>query len=251
MESSELDLKSHEANCTDSDEEGAMIPRSGGEVVDENEGSNEVLIEELEKKLLEQVVYSEEEAYLLYCDYGQAMGFSVRRGKQYYFMGTKRVRSKSYCCSKEGIKDDKVDAFAYKKPETRTGCKAMICFACDDNGQWKVTRFVKEHNHEMAPAYVKPSLRSGQTILTATIYGNSGVSESSMNERDRIQELSLQLSIAKNRAATFEKQAATYKRQLDMIFQHIEEHNQSLSKRIQHIVKNVSELESEDRRSQR
>ncbi|CAI9778224.1 unnamed protein product [Fraxinus pennsylvanica] len=157
-----------------------VIPRSGGEVVDEIVGSNEVLIEELEKKLLEQVVYSEEEAYMLYCDYAQAMGFSVRRGKQYYFMGTKRVRTKSYCRSKEGYKDYKVDALTYKKPETRTGCKAMICFGCDDNGQWKVTRFFKDHNHEMAPAYSKPSLRSGQAILTATIYGNGGVLEPSM-----------------------------------------------------------------------
>ncbi|KAL2538056.1 Uncharacterized protein Fot_19447 [Forsythia ovata] len=38
-------------------------------------------------------------------------------------------------------------------------------------------RFVKEHNHEMALAYAKPSLRSGHAILTATIYGNGCVLE--------------------------------------------------------------------------
>ncbi|GFQ01393.1 hypothetical protein PHJA_002283200 [Phtheirospermum japonicum] len=71
----------------------------------------------------------------------------------------------------------------------------MISFACDDSGQWKVSRFEKEHNHEMAPPYAKPVVKSGQ----------------SMNEHDKIQELSLQLAIAKDRADTFERQAATYK----------------------------------------
>ncbi|KAL2515494.1 Uncharacterized protein Fot_29465 [Forsythia ovata] len=33
------------------------------------------------------------------------------------------------------------------------------------------------HNHEMTPAYAKPSLRSGHAILTATIYGHGCVLE--------------------------------------------------------------------------
>nr|CAD1826990.1 unnamed protein product [Ananas comosus var. bracteatus] len=37
--------------------------------------------------LLGQVVNSEEEAYRLYCDFGHRMGFSVRKGKQNYFVG--------------------------------------------------------------------------------------------------------------------------------------------------------------------
>ncbi|KAL0308606.1 UNVERIFIED_CONTAM: hypothetical protein Sradi_5802900, partial [Sesamum radiatum] len=179
MENPGFDLEQREAVSGDSDEEGVVRLRSG-EVVDVNEGQDDAHILELEKKLLEQVVYSEEEAYMLYCDYAQAMGFNVRRGKQYYFMGTKRVRSKTYCCSKEGVKDDKADtnAVGYKKPETRTGCRAMISFACDDNGQWKVSRFVKEHNHEMAPPYAKPLVKSGQAILAANVYGSGGALES-------------------------------------------------------------------------
>ncbi|XP_073123984.1 protein FAR-RED ELONGATED HYPOCOTYL 3 isoform X3 [Henckelia pumila] len=236
-----------EASCRDSDEEVAMNPRSGGEVVDMNEGSHESRIHEQEKKLLEQVVYSEEEAYMLYCDYAQAMGFNVRRGKQYYFMGTRRVRSKTYCCSKEGTKDDKADAngSSYKKMETRTGCKATISFLCDSSGQWKVSRFEKEHNHEMALPYVKPSKKSGQAILASNAYGSGGALDS-LSEAEKIRELSLQLANAKNRAETFERQAATYKRQLDMICEHIEEHNQSLSKKIQTALNNVKKLESRD-----
>ncbi|GER30666.1 Far-red impaired responsive (FAR1) family protein [Striga asiatica] len=249
MEGSGFDLENNEAVCGDSDEEEVALVRSGGEVVDVNEGPDEAHILELEKKLLEQIVYSEEEAYMLYCDYAQAMGFNVRRGKQYYFMGTKRVRSKTYCCSKEGAKDEKSDTngVSYKKPETRTGCRAMISFACDDSSQWKVSKFVKEHNHEMAPPYAKPVVKSGQAILAANVYGNGNVLES-MNEHEKIRELSLQLAIAKNRADTFERQAAIYKRQLHMVVGHIEEHNQSLSNKIQKVLNNVSELESKDGR---
>ncbi|KAL7137668.1 hypothetical protein ABFS83_10G108800 [Erythranthe nasuta] len=249
MENSGFDLDHHhEAICGDSDEEGVTRLRSGGEVVDVNESQDEAHILDLEKKLLEQVVYSEEEAYMLYCDYAQALGFNVRRGKQYYFMGTKRVRSKTYCCSKEGAKDDKADTSSgvgYKKPETRTGCRAMISFACDESGQWKVSRFVKEHNHEMAPPYAKPLVKSGQAILAANVYGSGGALES-LSEHEKIRELSLQLAIAKNRAEISEKQAATYKRQLHMIVGHIEEHNQSLSNKIQKVLNNVNELESKD-----
>lgn len=64
------------------------------------------------------------------------------------------------------------------------------------------------------------------------------------NEHDKIRELTQQLAIEK-------KKAATYKRQLEMIFEHIEEHNQFLSKKIQAIVDNVREIESKEQRSDR
>ncbi|THG20028.1 hypothetical protein TEA_008562 [Camellia sinensis var. sinensis] len=59
------------------------------------------------------------------------------------------------------------------------------------------------------------------------------------NERNKIRELSQQLAIEK-------KRAATYKRHLEMVFEHIEEHNQSLSKKIQGIVDSVREMESKE-----
>ncbi|EPS71330.1 hypothetical protein M569_03431 [Genlisea aurea] len=226
-----------------SDEDGAVHPRSGGEVVDVNSGHDEAHIADSERRLWEQAVYSEEEAYMLYCDYAQALGFNVRRGKQYYFMGTKKLRSKIYCCSKEGVKDDKPDSTtpasaataSYKRPETRTGCKAMICFSCDDNGLWKVSRFVKDHNHEMAPSYGRPLPKSGQAILAASVHGMQG-------EGDKIRELSLQLAVAKRRAERFERQAASYKRQLKSIIHKMEEHNDWLSMKIQKVVKGFDQL---------
>jgi uncharacterized coiled-coil protein SlyX len=64
------------------------------------------------------------------------------------------------------------------------------------------------------------------------------------NEHDKIRELSQQLAIEK-------KRAATYKRHLDMIFDHIEEHNESLSKKIQYIVDSVKEMEMKEQKTQR
>ncbi|KAE8076532.1 hypothetical protein FH972_015175 [Carpinus fangiana] len=65
-----------------------------------------------------------------------------------------------------------------------------------------------------------------------------------VNEHDKIRELSQQLAIEK-------KRAATYKRHLEMIFDHIEEHNESLSKKIQYIVDSVKEIEMKEQKTQR
>lgn len=64
------------------------------------------------------------------------------------------------------------------------------------------------------------------------------------NEHDKIRELSQQLAIEK-------KRSATYKRHLELIFEHIEEHNESLSKKIQHIVDSVKEMETKEQQSHR
>nr|KYP58442.1 hypothetical protein KK1_013849 [Cajanus cajan] len=64
------------------------------------------------------------------------------------------------------------------------------------------------------------------------------------NEHDKIRELSQQLALEK-------KRSATYKRHLELIFEHIEEHNDSLSKKIQHIVDSVNEMETKEQQSHR
>ncbi|KAK7846000.1 hypothetical protein CFP56_008611 [Quercus suber] len=73
---------------------------------------------------------------------------------------------------------------------------------------------------------------------------NQDFSGMDINEHDKIRELSQQLAIEK-------KRAATYKRHLEMIFEHIDEHNESLSKKIQYIVDNVKEMETKEQQNQR
>jgi hypothetical protein len=121
--------------------------------------------EEFTEELRTKVAYSEEQAYRLYCDYGHSMGFSVRKGKQYYFTGTKVIRTKDYYCSKEGLKDDEQLTEAnFNKPETRTNCKAMVRFRVDSEGQWRVIQIIPEHNHELVPPEEIHLLRSVRTL---------------------------------------------------------------------------------------
>ncbi|KAH7835895.1 hypothetical protein Vadar_030937 [Vaccinium darrowii] len=85
-----------------------------------------------------------------------------------------------------------------------------------------------EHTHPLTPG-------KGRRDLICDQYPN---------EHDKIRELSQQLAVEK-------KRAATYKRHLEMIFEHIEEHNESLSKKIQHVVDSVKEMESEEQQESR
>ena len=47
--------------------------------------------------------------------------------------------------------------------ETRTGCKALICFIVED-GVWRVTVFNPEHNHELGAPSERHLLRFGRHI---------------------------------------------------------------------------------------
>ncbi|QHN97681.1 hypothetical protein HN51_045415 [Arachis hypogaea] len=104
----------------------------------------------------------------------------------------------------------------------------MILVRKVSSGKWVVTKFVKEHTHPLTPGKGRKDC----------IY------EQYPNEHDKIRELSQQLAIEK-------KRCAAYKRQLELLFEHIEEHNNSLSKKIQHIVRNVKEIEAEEQQRHR
>ncbi|KAK3158154.1 hypothetical protein QOZ80_2AG0133550 [Eleusine coracana subsp. coracana] len=118
------------------------------------------------EELLRMVVYSEEAAYKLYCDYGHRIGFSIRKGKQSYFTGTKRIRTKDYFCSKEGLKEgEKLTDANFNDPHTRTNCKAMVRFRVNDHGEWKVIRLVSDHNHNLARPEERHLLRSARSLI--------------------------------------------------------------------------------------
>nr|XP_027191768.1 protein FAR1-RELATED SEQUENCE 1-like [Cicer arietinum] len=118
---------------------------------------------------------------------------------------------------------DKREKIVRQRAETRVGCRAMIMVRKMNSGKWVITKFVKEHAHPLNPG-------SGRRDC---FY------EQCPNEHDKIRELSQQLAIEK-------KRSVTYKRQLELIFDYIEEHNVSLSKKIQHIVDSVKEIEPKE-----
>ncbi|GMJ04592.1 FAR1-related sequence 5 [Hibiscus trionum] len=113
-------------------------------------------------------VDSEDAAYDMYKAYAHGIGFSVRRGKNRYVSGTKDIRCKDFYYSKEGFKEfeDGINMKQYNKLETRTGCSAMIRFTVQDN-HWTITRFISEHNHELATPSKRHLLRSSRSLSTA------------------------------------------------------------------------------------
>ncbi|XP_055960536.1 protein FAR1-RELATED SEQUENCE 5-like [Mercurialis annua] len=131
-------------------------------VADDTNVSNQKLTHD---QLLKKVVYNEEQAYELYRNYGFRIGFSVRKGKQSYYSGTKNIKTKDYYCSKEGLRhDDRNSESSFSKLDTRTGCKAMIRFDIDEQGVWRVNRFADEHNHILASPTKRHLLRSVRSV---------------------------------------------------------------------------------------
>ncbi|KAG8379780.1 hypothetical protein BUALT_Bualt07G0125000 [Buddleja alternifolia] len=129
------------------------------------------IIEEFESRLaVGQTVKSAGNGYLLYCKYAHAKGFSVKKGDQRCFPHTKELQSKDFECSCEGVKDERRSINrkpVYQKPITRTGCKARLKVGREWGGEWKVTKFLMEHNHEMVASDQIHLLRSSRNISHA------------------------------------------------------------------------------------
>uniref|UniRef100_A0A5B7B163 FAR1 domain-containing protein n=1 Tax=Davidia involucrata TaxID=16924 RepID=A0A5B7B163_DAVIN len=167
---------------------------------------------------------SEAAAHAFYNAYATRVGFIIRVSKLSRSRRDGTAIGRSLVCNKEGFRmPDKREKIVRQRAETRVGCRAMILVRKVTSGKWVVTKFVKEHTHPLTPG-------KGRRDLIYDQYPN---------EHDKIRELSQQLAIEK-------KRAATYKRHLELVFEHIEEHNQSLSKKIQDIVDSVREMESRE-----
>ncbi|KAM3374418.1 putative protein isoform X1 [Capsicum galapagoense] len=172
---------------------------------------------------------SEAAAHAFYNAYATRVGFIIRVSKLSRSRRDGSAIGRALVCNKEGFRmPDKREKIVRQRAETRVGCRAMILVRKVNSGKWVVTKFVKEHSHPLCPG-------KGRRDLIYDQYPN---------EHDKIRELSQQLAAEK-------KRSATYKRHLEMIFEHIEEHNQSLSKKIQDIVHNVREMESKDQHHHR
>ncbi|CAH9113342.1 unnamed protein product [Cuscuta europaea] len=172
---------------------------------------------------------SEAAAHAFYNAYATRVGFIIRVSKLSRSRKDGSAIGRALVCNKEGFRmADRREKVVRQRAETRVGCRAMILVRKDISGKWLVTKFVKEHTHSLAPGKGR----------------RESIYDQFPNEHDKIRELSQQLAAEK-------KRSATYKRHLEMLFEHIEEHNQSLSKRIQDIVANVREVESRDQQNHR
>ncbi|KAH7521351.1 hypothetical protein FEM48_Zijuj07G0023900 [Ziziphus jujuba var. spinosa] len=172
---------------------------------------------------------SEAAAHAFYNAYATRVGFIIRVSKLSRSRRDGSAIGRALVCNKEGYRmPDKREKIVRQRAETRVGCRAMILVRKVTSGKWVVTKFVKEHAHPLTPG-------KGRRDCIYDQYPN---------EHDKIRELSQQLAVEK-------KRAATYKRHLELIFEHIEEHNETLSKKIQHIVDSVKEMETKEQQGHR
>ncbi|XVF37697.1 hypothetical protein REPUB_Repub20aG0031900 [Reevesia pubescens] len=170
---------------------------------------------------------SEAAAHAFYNAYATRVGFIIRVSKLSRSRRDGSAIGRALVCNKEGFRmPDKREKIVRQRAETRVGCRAMILVRKVTSGKWVVTKFVKEHTHPLMPGKARRDC----------IY------DQYPNEHNKIRELTQQLAIEK-------KRAATYKRHLELIFEQIEEHNESLSKKIQHIVDRVREMENKEQPS--
>ncbi|KAL2332216.1 hypothetical protein Fmac_019797 [Flemingia macrophylla] len=200
---------------------------SGGDTIPS--GILAVSIVSADEPYVGQEFESEAAAHAFYNAYATRVGFIIRVSKLSRSRRDGTAIGRALVCNREGYRmPDKREKIVRQRAETRVGCRAMILVRKVSSGKWVVTKFIKEHTHPLAPGKGRRDC----------IY------EQYPNEHDKIRELSQQLALEK-------KRSATYKRHLELIFEHIEEHNVSLSKKIQHIVDSVKELETKEQPSHR
>lgn len=92
---------------------------------------------------------SYEDVYYFYNCYAKEQGFGVRVSNTWYRKSKERYRGK-LSCSSAGFK--KKSEANRPRPETRTGCPAMIKFRLMDTKRWRIIEVELEHNHLISPA---------------------------------------------------------------------------------------------------
>ncbi|KAH7547421.1 hypothetical protein FEM48_Zijuj01G0308300 [Ziziphus jujuba var. spinosa] len=92
---------------------------------------------------------SYDDVYYFYNCYAKEQGFGVRVSNTWYRKSKERYRGK-LSCSSAGFK--KKSEANRPRPETRTGCPAMIKFRLMDSKRWRIIEVELEHNHLISPA---------------------------------------------------------------------------------------------------
>ncbi|XVE91979.1 hypothetical protein REPUB_Repub01dG0057500 [Reevesia pubescens] len=95
-----------------------------------------------------------EEALDFYTKYAKHEGFGIRKSRIIKSRTTQLIIGQEFVCSKKGYRakknierEDKTHA---PPDETLVGCKAMICVSKKADDKWLISRFVRDHTHELA-----------------------------------------------------------------------------------------------------
>ncbi|GAB4829147.1 hypothetical protein Ancab_040629 [Ancistrocladus abbreviatus] len=106
---------------------------------------------------------SYDKAYEFYNLYAIGQGFGIRV-RNSWFRDKERYRAK-LSCSNAGFK--KASKANNPKPETRTGCPAMIILKLMDTKKWRIIQVELEHNHQVSPEHARSCKSHKKMILAA------------------------------------------------------------------------------------
>ncbi|CAB4285596.1 unnamed protein product [Prunus armeniaca] len=195
------------------------------EQVSQNSSRVEQNAVEGDEPYLGQEFDSEAAAHAFYNAYALRIGFRTRVNDLSRSRVDGSIIARTLVCNKEGYRvADKRERMSVRpRPPTRVGCKAMISVKKLSIGKWVVAKFVKEHTHTLSPGKGKKGSND----------------QSTTDEQMKIKELTQQLLVER-------KRSASYRKIIDLLFNHIEEHTQNLSQKIQRITDNLQEIVSSE-----
>ncbi|KAF1895052.1 hypothetical protein Lal_00022549 [Lupinus albus] len=155
------------------------------EGLDDYNGSEEENVNEIEGLDFEEIdfrllnedevkkyrVLNNEIAYKFYKMYGMKKGFGIRK---YHIRRDKdgEILWQSFFCDIEGFRDKKNDLIRKRAPrkETRCGCLARMKIHIDkEKGDWYVSYFVDEHNHELVGEYYGAMITSNRRMTETDV----------------------------------------------------------------------------------
>ncbi|XP_010245238.1 PREDICTED: protein FAR1-RELATED SEQUENCE 5-like [Nelumbo nucifera] len=110
---------------------------------------------------------SQDDAHVFYIRYARKMGFSTRKHSTSKSQRTGKVIGRCFCCSHQGYSNAKAIGVEEKKklrPESRTGCKAMMWIRRKKGDRWVVSQVIKEHNHPLTSPNKRDKLHFQQKL---------------------------------------------------------------------------------------
>ncbi|GMQ03049.1 hypothetical protein CsSME_00049007 [Camellia sinensis var. sinensis] len=105
-----------------------------------------------------------DEAYDFYNVYAKGQGFGIRVSNSWFRSKRKERYRAKLSCSSAGFK--KKSEANNPRPETRTGCPAMIIIRLVDSKRWRTIEVELEHNHPVSPD-VKRFYKSHKKMIIA------------------------------------------------------------------------------------
>lgn len=105
-----------------------------------------------------------DDAYDFYNVYAKEQGFGIRVSNSWFRSKRKERYRAKLSCSSAGFK--KKSEANNPRPETRTGCPAMIVIRLMDSKQWRIVEVELEHNHPVSPQ-VKRFYKSHKKMILA------------------------------------------------------------------------------------